>query len=203
MLDIVGEIGSIIGADPDVATLMRGDGHAIQRQFLNRSLAFQSALHRLQALGGGAPHIRPDIGMDPVVMQRLQAALANNIPIATEEKSISMAAEVPFGFGPFTVAPNATQTVTLTPGVPYKPNRFSIPQAIAQSFVMSVFQIGQTSLLINGNQVPCEAFSDLAYNPRGWKLPTIQLGQPASLAFINVSGVDQVLRGNFWGVFVQ
>jgi hypothetical protein len=57
-------------------------------------------------------------------------------------------------------------------------------------------------LILNGNAVPAEAFSDVAFNPRGWKLPTIQVGQPATMQWQNISGAAADLRGNFWGVFV-
>lgn len=211
--DIIGDT-QIIGAaaaDPDCRALMSNDAGMIASQFYGRIPAMRMAMSKLanlsQAMGGNAAQLMNPGFQAPYSSPLLQdaraiAAAQNNTPVMVAQHDPTNAYEVPFGFQSLAVAAGGSATITLQPAATFKANRMSIPQAIAPFFQLTAFLIGQVSVIMNGNAVPGEAFSDLSYNPRGWKLPTMQAGQPTTMIWQNISGAAQDLRGSFWGVFV-
>lgn len=226
--DIVGDTAIIgaMGADPDMRALMSNDPILIGQVFTGRVPAMRQAMSKLAQLatmpaGGGIyGQQRPQqvssalaaIAQQSAVPVRLvrdrddwrwAEAQASNTPVAVEEREPTNAFEVPFGFESLAVPAATTIQINLSPAATFKPNRMSIPQAVAPSFSLLGFLIGQESLILNGNAVPAEAFSDLSYNPRGWKLPTMQVGQPSTMLWRNNSGAAADLRGNFWGIYIK
>lgn len=191
---MAGQGGYDIIAGGDEQAILAGDNSLIQARFAGRPAAFASALLNLSRRGVGPAMTLPNLNAIREV-----TALQNNLPMVVQDKPVTVGRKIPFGFGPTTVASGASTTFTLTPAANFKPDRLSIPQAAAPQFAVTTFLIGQESMLLNGNAVPCESFSDLAYNPDGWKLTTIQVGQPAILVFQNISGADAIIRGCFWG----
>lgn len=199
--------GDDVGEDEELEALMAGDDDDDDDDIgdeLVGAIARKTG-HKLP------PRVRALLGSalkkKSAKLKRVKAvaklAMRRGKPIGVRPRPLNTSGEIPFGFFSDTeVAADATVTITLQPSVIFRPKRLLIPQSIAPAFTLRRIQIGQREQLINGNAVPCEAFSEESVN-QGWKLPTIQIAQPMKMEFTNISGAAVYLRGCWLGIFAD
>lgn len=200
--------GDDVGDDDELEALMAGDedddDDDVGDEALVGAIARKSGLKltpRLKGLLSGA------LKKKTMKLKRAKAvarlAMRRGKPIGVRPRPLATSGEIPFGFfSAAEVAADATEVITLQPSVIFRPKRLLIPQSIAPAFTLRRIQIGQREQLINGNAVPCEAFSEESVN-QGWKLPTIQIAQPMKMEFTNISGSAVTLRGCWLGIFAD
>lgn len=128
-----------------------------------------------------------EIGEDPVEeilgaeyllgAAKRRAGGSRPLPPATlvQSQGFSKAREYALGFDGGTVASTASVSVTTRPQVTFRPDRLSIPQTIAPSFLLTDLRVGKDSQFVSGTAIPAEVFASGSVGV-GLKMDTAQVG---------------------------
>lgn len=138
-----------------------------------------------------------------VAAKRAKALMAmrRKRAIGVVQRRDSYAGEIPMGFEE-SIDAGASETITITPQVKFKPKRLLVPSSIASSFRLDDLSTGLRNLLMSTNPVPLESYTETSVN-QGWRLPTIQVGQSLVMRVTNTSGATATLKGAWHGIYAD
>ena len=174
--------------------------------------AARALIQQLASFGGGRPAaspvarptIRPEALAQFASMLRDAGGLAEGRPVdngvAVVEKQATRAGEVPAGFKSTAIDPGDTFTFEIIPPALFKPRRLLFAKTTAPAFELVSLTAGMDSLMITADAIPCEVFSDESFN-QGWKIDTLQIGQPLRMVVRNISPTAGICSGAWLGLY--
>jgi hypothetical protein len=154
-----------------------------------------------------APMPRPQSQLRPEAVAQLLAALGGgqvgqpvDNGVAVVDKSPTRGGEVPAGFKSASIDPGDTFTFEIIPPALFKPRRLLFAKTTSPNFELVSLTAGMDSLMITADPINCEVFSDESFN-QGWKIDTLQIGQPLRMVVRNISGTAGICSGAWLGLY--
>lgn len=133
--------------------------------------------------------------------QAAQAARTPNAAILREQAP-SKARRYPLGFVQLAVAIGGVATITASPQVTFRPERFIVPRSIAPNWLINQIVIGKNPQLVSVGQVPADTFTEDSIDT-GLGMDTANVGQLISLQVQNISGAIADFRATMIGPVIE
>jgi hypothetical protein len=200
----VGSIDAIMGADPDVAMLMRGGRGVYGGDELDQ-LGGSSGYNLSIGADGSivnsppqnsAPNLQQLVN-DAVAMRMAQqgAVIRQQAPLVSRDYPIGFDSGTPIDAG-------GTLSITVQPQVLFRAERFVVPSDIAGQFLINDIKVGKDSMLAAAGSLPARAFDERAVGVR-MMLATSQVSQQIIVSVTNIGGAPQRFNAVIFGKAIE